>query len=962
MKQKILVFLVTVILVITTILVIAQTVEATTEGGAKDGVSVEKLKIKAISNDKFVFKSLSNDVIEIGVETHSPPMLYLKLNKWDGEVSLKINVPYVRKEEPDRFGANEVVWGNEKYDVKFYPKEPEEIKEIDSKGNERTFTINDEGGVEFDLVLKKKPETNVFTYPIETKNLVYYYQPPLTQQEIDGGAFRPEHVVGSYAVYHKTKMNNEYKTGKAFHIYRPKVYEQNNENNWVWGELSIDEDKGVLIVIVDQNWLDKAVYPVVIDPTFGYTTLGASEYCELADKLALRIGNPGENGTADSISFGARLEAGTSAAWQGALYDASLGLLSPQTATGTVTSTTKQWWTLGFTNGPSVSNANFYCAAFSDAVTDNIICHAYDAGGVLGDGKYNNTGVTYNTWLNPFSGTDSASIYSIYATYTVANNPPTITSVSDSPDPVAVGNNITFSVDWNDADGEGIKMLICKTNNFTAGAIPSCDNGEWCSDKNDYDLTNPITCAYTTQSADVGSQNYYAYVCDDEPSCSSSTSGTFTVESPPPPPPPPAPSNVYGWAWSENIGWISFNCDNPEIAASCSTSNYGVDIDLSTGNFSGYAWAGGGENADASLAATIGWIKFNPAGPYPAVGPSYSACLDFPASISTDEACNGVGDYTVSGWARAYRAIEPEGQTLGGWDGWIKLKGIAQNGNPYGVSFNSATNEFQGWAWGSDVIGWISFNCLDRGVCGVSDYKVMADVNQSPDKPTTQDEGWGFCGTMPQIALRTSVILNWSYSDPDGDPIGGYEVWVDADSNFTGEKFNHLVEPSSSLSYALDLADDDDSDWLSVLSWNTTYWWKVRVKDINNEWSEFSDPDSFTIPNRASPNAGFTATPINPGQGEVVAFEDISECYLSDETGYFCKDGTTPPISYSWDFGDDSPIDTFKGSTTHTYSDLGKYVVRLEVTDSGVGLGIGMCWQEVNVGIPLPEWKEITPF
>ena len=117
----------------------------------------------------------------------------------------------------------------------------------------------------------------------------------------------------------------------------------------------------------------------------------------------------------------------------------------------------------------------------------------------------------------------------------VGNNSPTITSVTDSPDPLETGSNITFSVDWNDADAEGIKMYICKAND---GGTSGCGaGGAWCENSNDYDLTDPITCAYTTQAGDVGSNNYYAFVCDDEPSCSPITSGTFTVQSPSPPPP-----------------------------------------------------------------------------------------------------------------------------------------------------------------------------------------------------------------------------------------------------------------------------------------------------------------------------------------------------------------------------------------------------------------------------------------
>jgi len=108
-----------------------------------------------------------------------------------------------------------------------------------------------------------------------------------------------------------------------------------------------------------------------------------------------------------------------------------------------------------------------------------------------------------------------------------ANSVPTISSVSDSPDPIEVGNNITFSVDWDDANVEGINMYICKADDGTSSGCGA--GGTWCSNSDDYDLTDPITCLYTTQSEDAGINNYYSYVCDVSDSCSSSSSGSFTV-------------------------------------------------------------------------------------------------------------------------------------------------------------------------------------------------------------------------------------------------------------------------------------------------------------------------------------------------------------------------------------------------------------------------------------------------
>ena len=164
-----------------------------------------------------------------------------------------------------------------------------------------------------------------------------------------------------------------------------------------------------------------------------------------------------------------------------------------------------------------------------------------------------------------------------------------------------------------------------------------------------------------------------------------------------------------GWAWSENIGWISFNCyndydGNGSLESHCIdmgySSDYGVDID-GTGWFSGYAWS---EN--------IGWIAFEP---------SYvSGCPSGTCQARLESSTN-----EVSGWARVLSAG-------GGWDGWISLnyKNCDQDGNnyidvacggdntttpviEYNIYRNTSTNELEGWAWSEGVAGWISFNCYN---------------------------------------------------------------------------------------------------------------------------------------------------------------------------------------------------------------------------------------------------------
>jgi hypothetical protein len=110
---------------------------------------------------------------------------------------------------------------------------------------------------------------------IYSDGLEFYFQPELTQREIDNGDIRPPNVVGSYAVYWK-KSNNQYKTGKFCHLYRWECTDADGKK--VWCEpLKIDSNE--LIIGLPATWLLTAKYPVTImgaGDTIGYTTAGQS--------------------------------------------------------------------------------------------------------------------------------------------------------------------------------------------------------------------------------------------------------------------------------------------------------------------------------------------------------------------------------------------------------------------------------------------------------------------------------------------------------------------------------------------------------------------------------------------------------------------------------------------------------------------------------------------------------------
>lgn len=119
---------------------------------------------------------------------------------------------------------------------------------------------------EYGIVLSEVPESNTFCYEMEdAENYDWFKQPPLTDVEIAEGAFRPENVVNSYAVYHKVLKNHivgktNYETGKAFHRYRPQAVDANGETSW--GDSNFVNNQ--ICDTFDSTWLEGAQYPVKI--------------------------------------------------------------------------------------------------------------------------------------------------------------------------------------------------------------------------------------------------------------------------------------------------------------------------------------------------------------------------------------------------------------------------------------------------------------------------------------------------------------------------------------------------------------------------------------------------------------------------------------------------------------------------------------------------------------------------
>lgn len=308
-------------------------------------------------------------------------------------------------------------------------------KKMEYREGEVTAFIEPKEGTEnefdIDFTLHSRPDTNIFTYKIEgAEDFDFFYQPELTAEEIAEGAQRPDNVTGSYAVYHKTKANHRvgdtnYAAGKVFHVYRPKAIDANGEE--MWAELTYAD--GVLAVSVPKDWLTKAAYPVVVDPTFGYTTQGASSSTGLCTNTAsVRRGDlaTGASGTLDKIT--ANLSKSTSASITFTFFlnskdsggagthneiaraESSLSLTS-----------TKTWFDITMA-GQSLTAIDYIttasCSYGSSSNTPAISFDTFTSTGVYFESFADYAASKESPWTSPTFNTTV--YYSIYATYTAS--------------------------------------------------------------------------------------------------------------------------------------------------------------------------------------------------------------------------------------------------------------------------------------------------------------------------------------------------------------------------------------------------------------------------------------------------------------------------------------------------------------------------------------------------------------
>ncbi len=390
-----------------------------------------------------------------------------------------------------------------------------------------------------------------------------------------------------------------------------------------------------------------------------------------------------------------------------------------------------------------------------------------------------------------------------------------------------------------------------------------------------------------------------------------------------------AGENVWGFAWSDNVGWISFNNTSGGGA-----NNYGVNItdNGSTGTLSGYAWS---NNA--------GWISFNSAD---LVGCPTAPCLAV-VSKTTGQ---------VSGWAKFLTTGD-----------WIRLRNNGCN-----VAINKGTGDFYGWAWGGETGGWISFNCNQAetgNICPSTNYKVATSFDMNI-KPTVtlgsapNPVGNNFCS-------NPAYSFSWIFNDADvADTQSQYQLQIDKEGTFTAFGAGEVDIAVSAVS-AQGLTQTRqvllaNNPGVGQLGYNTNYKWRIRVWDNWSGVSAWVNGINFNSPVHIYPSPDFNWKPLTIVKDQLVQFCSIQQTGVCDVNVSVCYGALYPSCSGSsflWtlpagaEFAESTNANT--PNPVIKFTNPGRnQAVSLQIQDA-----VGACSisKNVNVTLPLPKWKEIPP-
>lgn len=395
--------------------------------------------------------------IIIGGEHPTLVLPEVRASKWGGECWLKVShadAIEIDKADKAAKAAKKSLKASEKASLRTEKGKP--ALDIPTPGKGRRHEIR-EGSLKWDVVYEDAsalPADGIERFQLDFPDgLTWHYQPELTPDEIAEGCERPENVVGSYAGYWSQSgryidRNGEeianYETGKFAHLYRPEMVDAAGNRCWAEQELVGNE----LRITLPAEWMTTATYPVTLDPTFGYESIGATLFPSGSMRGVSHV--LPVNATINSITAYHHVTAAQEGNVNAAIYDrATAGLLAhvgatPCASVDALSTGVSGWGALTFASPPELV-AGEYGLVFLWATTTSGRRGCYDAVSCYRYSLVSNS----TTPPNPWSGTAETANFlaSLYATYTESSGltAPTLTAPANMATGVALRPTFTWS-------------------------------------------------------------------------------------------------------------------------------------------------------------------------------------------------------------------------------------------------------------------------------------------------------------------------------------------------------------------------------------------------------------------------------------------------------------------------------------------------------------------------------------
>ncbi len=271
-------------------------------------------------------------------------------------------------------------------------------------------------------------------------------------------------------------------------------------------------------------------------------------------------------------------------------------------------------------------------------------------------------------------------------------------------------------------------------------------------------------------------------------------------------------NNVVGWAWSDNVGWIGFSCHTSEAekagdaggsVPTCSSiwgthiveSSESAAVGFPEKTVIGRAWSD-----------NVGWISFQRS---ETNDPPSTGNLAFDSLFSGKSFTALVNSSNrIVGWARVLSACTDASCTAlisPDWDGWIYFPDDAS-----GVTIDSAGN-WSGFAWGGKVLGWMSFDASRGAYTGTAfspPSKNTAPVTSMVTTPNIRIVGTGF-------VYSVNADASASYDVDTGDTLTYFWDFGDGTTS-SGVTASHVY--SSAGNYTVSLVVTDNKGLSSTIT------------------------------------------------------------------------------------------------------------------------------------------------